>query len=137
MQLARQVDWVANWCVKAGRLLRLRSMNRLPEALRRTALEICKVVNDCVRQAQQCIDLLTDKRVEEALDAADRVERLEEQTDDLYRRLRALVGEISGPQLTMGQMVLLAEFMDAIENIADKCEDVSDQARVIAVTVST
>jgi len=51
--------------------------------------------------------------------------------------LRALVGEISGPQLTMGQMVLLAEFMDAIENIADKCEDVSDQARVIAVTVST
>jgi predicted phosphate transport protein (TIGR00153 family) len=136
-RLARQVDWVADWCLEAARLARLFPMNRLSEGLRLTALDMCKVVKDCVLGVRQCIDLLTDKKVEEALDAADRVERLEEEVDDLYRKGRGLLSEISGPEFTMGQVVLLAEFMDAIENIADRCEDVSDQARVIAVSVGT
>jgi predicted phosphate transport protein (TIGR00153 family) len=137
MRLARQIDWVADWCLEAGRLARICSMARVPEALRATAVEMCKVVKDCIFEVQQCIDLLTDKKVQEALDAADKVERLEEEVDDLYRKARALLSEISGPELTAGQVVLLAELLDAVENIADRCEDVCDQARVIAVSVST
>lgn len=137
MRLEREVDWVADWCLEAGRLVRQSPMNKLPEGLRLTTLDMCKVVKDCVSNVQQCIDLLTDKRVEEALDAADRVERLEEEVDDLYRKARALLSEISVPEFTVGQVVLLAEFMNAIENIADRCEGVCDQARVIAVSVST
>jgi predicted phosphate transport protein (TIGR00153 family) len=135
MRLARQVDWVADWCLEAGRVARLCPMNKLPKELRATSLEMCKVVRDCVSEAQRCIDLLTDKKVDEALDAADRVERLEEEVDDLYRKGRGLLSEISGPEFTVGQVILLAQFMDAIENIADRCEDVVDQARVIAVSV--
>jgi predicted phosphate transport protein (TIGR00153 family) len=137
MRLARQVDWVADWCLEAGRLARLSPMNKLPESVRTTLLDMCKVVRDCVREVQQCIDLLTDKKVQDALDAADKVERLEEETDDLYRKARGLLSEISGPEFTVGQVILLAQFMDAIENIADRCEDVCDQARVIAVSVGT
>ena len=135
MRLARQVDWVADWCLEAGRLVRLSPMDKLPESLRTTLLGMCKVVRDCVTEAQQCIDLLTDKKVQDALDAADKVERLEEETDDLYRKARGLLSEISGPEFTVGQVILLAQFLDAIENIADRCEDVCDQARVIAVSV--
>jgi len=137
MRLARQIDWVADWCLEAARLARICAMSKVPEALRGTALEMCKVVRDCVFEAQQCIHLLTDKKVQEALDAADKVERLEEEVDDLYRKARGLLSEISGPELTAGQVVLLAEFLDALENIADRYEDVCDQARVIAVSVST
>ena len=137
MRLARQIDWVADWCLEAGRLVRQSPLSKLPEDLRRTALEMCKVVKDCVGGVQQCIDLLTDKKVQEALDSADRVERLEEEVDDLYRRARGLLSEISGPELTVGQVILLAEVLDAVENIADRCEDVCDQARVIAVSVGT
>jgi len=137
MRLARQIDWVADWCLEGGRLVRQSPLSKLPEDLRRTALDMCKVVKDCVGGVQQCIDLLTDKKVQEALDSADRVERLEEEVDDLYRRARGLLSEISGPELTVGQVILLAEFLDAVENIADRCEDVCDQARVIAVSVGT
>jgi predicted phosphate transport protein (TIGR00153 family) len=137
MRLARQIDWVADWCLEAGRLARQSPLNKLSEGLRQTALEMCKVVKDCVSGVQQCIDLLTDKKVQEALDSADKVERLEEEMDDLYRKARGLLSEISGPDLTVGQVVLVAEFMDAIENIADRCEDACDQARVIAVSVGT
>jgi predicted phosphate transport protein (TIGR00153 family) len=137
MRLARQIDWVADWCLEAGRLVRQSPLNKLPDELRTTALDMCKVVKDCVGGVQQCIDLLTDKKVQEALDSADRVERLEEDVDDLYRKARGLLSEISGPELTVGQVILLAEFLDAVENIADRCEDVCDQARVIAVSVGT
>jgi len=137
MRLARQIDDVADWCLEAGRIARQSPLNKLPEDLRQTALEMCKVIKDCVSSVQQCIDLLTDKKVQEALDSADKVERLEEEVDDLYRKARGLLSEISGPELTVGQVVLIAEFMDAIENIADRCEDVCDQARVIAVSVGT
>lgn len=137
MRLARQVDYVADWCLEAGRLVRLSPMDRLPEDLRVTLLETCKVVRDCVSDVQQCIDLLTDKKVQEALDAADKVERLEEEADDLYRKGRALLSKISGPELTVGQIILVAELMDAVESVADRCEDVCDQARVIAVSVSS
>lgn len=137
MRLVRQIDWVADWCLEAGRLVRIFPMSKLPEPMRVTSLDTCKVIKDCVTEVQNCIDLLTDKKVEEALNAADRVERLEEEADDLYRKSRGLLSEISGPQFTVGQVVLLGELMDAIENIADRCEDVCDQARVIAVSVST
>ena len=137
MRLARQIDWVADWCLEAGRLVRQSPLHKLPDELRTTALDMCKVVKDCVGGVQQCIDLLTDKKVQEALDSADRVERLEEDVDDLYRKARGLLSEISGPELTVGQVILLAEFLDAVENIADRCEDVCDQARVIAVSVGT
>jgi len=136
MRLARQVDWVADWCLEAGRLVRQSPMSKLPEGIRKTALGMCKVVKDCVSDAQQCIDLLTDKKVEEALDAADKVERLEEETDDLYRNARGQLSELTSDQFTVGQVILLAEFMDAVENIADRCEDVCDQARVIAVSIN-
>jgi len=137
MRLERQIDWVADWCLEAGRLARLFPMNKVPQELRANTLDTCKVIRDCVLEVQRSIDLLTDKKVEEALDAADKVERLEEEADGLYRKGRGLLSEISGQEFTVGQVVLLAEFLDAIENIADRCEDTCDQARVIAVSVGT
>ena len=137
MRLARQIDYVADLCLEAGRIVRQSPLNRLSDELRQTALDMCKVIKECVVNVQQCIDLLTDKKVQEARDAADKVERLEEDVDDLYRKGRGLLSEISGPELTVGQIILLADFMAAIENIADRCEDVCDQARVIAVSVGT
>ena len=137
MRLARQIDYVADLCLEAGRIVRQSPLNRLSDEIRQNALDMCKVIKECVVNVQQCIDLLTDKKVQEALDAADKVERLEEDVDDLYRKGRGLLSEISGPELTVGQIILLADFMAAIENIADRCEDVCDQARVIAVSVGT
>jgi predicted phosphate transport protein (TIGR00153 family) len=137
MRLERQIDWVADLCLEAGRIVRQSPLNKLSDEFRQTTFDMCKVIKECVMNVQQCIDLLMDKKVEEALDAADKVERLEEEVDDLYRKGRGLLSEISGPELTVGQIILLAEFLAAIENVADRCEDVCDQARVIAVSVGT
>jgi len=65
------------------------------------------------------------------------VENATEEVDDLYPKAMALLGNISVPEFTAGQVVLTAESMDAIDNVAGKCQDVCDQARAIAVSFAT
>jgi hypothetical protein len=43
--------------------------------------------------------------------------------------------EIDIPDMTRGAMILLNEFMDAVETVADWCENSADVARAIAIRV--
>jgi len=137
MRLTRQVDWVADWCLEAGRLVSQFPIEQMSEEIGPTTLEMCKAVRDCVSETQRCVDLLTAKKVQEAFEAANSVESLEEKVDDLYRKTRDHLSKLSAPEYTVGSVILLAKFFGAIENIADACENVCDQARVIAVSVGT
>ncbi len=67
----------------------------------------------------------------EALQAADLVERLEEKVDDLHEKARALLAREDLPHA--GVVVLISQLLDALEMIADACEDACDQVRIIMV----
>jgi uncharacterized protein Yka (UPF0111/DUF47 family) len=68
---------------------------------------------------------------EEALQAADAVEREEEKVDDIHEKARKLLGKEDLPRA--GIAVLVSQLFEAMEMIADSCEDVCDQVRVIMV----
>jgi uncharacterized protein Yka (UPF0111/DUF47 family) len=68
---------------------------------------------------------------EEALQAADEVEREEEKVDDLHEKVRKLLGKEDFPRA--GIAILASQLLEAIEMIADACEDACDQVRVIMV----
>jgi uncharacterized protein Yka (UPF0111/DUF47 family) len=68
---------------------------------------------------------------EEALQAADAVEREEEKVDDIHEKTRILLGKEDLPRA--GVAVLIGQLFEAIEMIADSCEDACDQVRVIKV----
>jgi uncharacterized protein Yka (UPF0111/DUF47 family) len=70
-------------------------------------------------------------KTEEALQAADAVEREEEKVDDVHEKARILIGKEDLPRA--GVAVLASELFEAIEMIADSCEDACDQVRVIIV----
>jgi uncharacterized protein Yka (UPF0111/DUF47 family) len=70
-------------------------------------------------------------KTEEALQAADAVEREEEKVDDMHEKARILIGKEDLPRA--GVAVLASELFEAIEMIADSCEDACDQVRVIIV----
>ena len=63
--------------------------------------------------------------------AADEVERPEERVDDLYEGARALIGKDA--TMGVGVAILMGQLLDAIEMVADWCEDTCDQVRVIVV----
>ena len=67
----------------------------------------------------------------EALQAADDVEREEEKVDDLHEKARKLLVEEDLPKA--GIVLLISQLFDALEMIADACEDACDQVRIIMV----
>jgi uncharacterized protein Yka (UPF0111/DUF47 family) len=59
------------------------------------------------------------------------VEREEEKVDDIHEKARTLIGKEDLPKA--GVAVLVSQLFEAIEMIADACEDTCDQVRVIMI----
>jgi predicted phosphate transport protein (TIGR00153 family) len=130
MDLVKRVDMVADWNREATRVLGAIPMEQVPASIKDALIEMVKSVKECVVSAQKCVNKMMTKS-EEALQAADTVEREEEKVDDLYEKARILIGKEDLPRA--GVAVLISQLFDAIEQIADSCEDVSDEVRIIMV----
>jgi len=132
MELVRAVDWVADWAREAGRILVIIPFERLPEELRTSIENMCRENYSCVRVLAKCIRSLSGNP-RRALELADQVELLEEDVDELYAESRRIMAGIEDMGMTRGASILLNEFMDAVEMVADWCENTVDIARAIAI----
>lgn len=130
MELVKRVDMVADWSRESTRVLTAISMEQVPTALKDVFMEMVRNVKDCAISLQECVNKMMTKS-EEALQAADTVERKEEKVDDVHEKARILLGKEDLP--TAGVAVLVSQLFEALEMIADSCEDACDQVRVIMV----
>jgi predicted phosphate transport protein (TIGR00153 family) len=132
MELVRAVDWIADWSKEAGRILSKVPFEKTTEEIRIATINMVKANVDCVKVLKQSIDSLpTDTK--KALSLADEVEMLEETIDDLYGEVRYHFANQEFPDFSTGALILLNEFFDAVETIADWCENTADIVRAIAV----
>jgi len=136
MRLARAIDSVIDWVNETGRILVEFHLETMPEEIRNITLDMINVVKSCVVKLDDCIDKLINKKPQETLDAANEVEILEEETDRVYRRARGAIGLLNGGKVPIGQAILVSQFMDALENVSDRCENTMDEVRVIVVTMT-
>jgi predicted phosphate transport protein (TIGR00153 family) len=130
MNLIKRVDMVADWSRESTRVLGAIPINQMPRTLQKASIEMLERVKKCTLLLQRCVNTMM-KKPEEALKAADNVERLEEQVDDFYGKARILLGKEEIQKA--GVAVLISQLFEAIEMIADSCEDACDQVRVIMV----
>jgi len=130
MHLMKRVDMVADWCRESTRILNATPMQDVPETLKKAAVQMVEGVRECATALRKSINSMAEKP-EEALKAADEVERLEEKVDDIFENSRRLLAKEEG--LKVGVAILMNELFEAIEMAADACEDACDQARVIVV----
>jgi hypothetical protein len=130
MDLVKRVDMIADWSRESTRVLGAIPMKHVPDSIKSEFMEMVKSVKECAVSVQKCVDKMMTKP-EEALQAADAVEREEEKVDDLHEKARILLGKEEWPRA--GIAVLVSQLFEAIEMIADSCEDVCDQVRVIMV----
>lgn len=130
MGLVKKVDIVADWSRESTRILGATPMQHVPKPIKTELLEMVRSVKECARSLQKCVNKMMTKP-EEALQAADIVEREEEKTDDIHERARILIGNEDIPKA--GVAVLISQLFEAIEMIADSCEDACDQVRIIMV----
>jgi predicted phosphate transport protein (TIGR00153 family) len=130
MGLVKKVDMVADWSRESTRILGATPMQHVPKPIKTELLEMVRSAKECALSLQKCVNKMMTKP-EEALQAADIVEREEEKTDDIHERARILIGNEDIPKA--GVAVLISQLFEAIEMIADSCEDACDQVRIIMV----
>jgi predicted phosphate transport protein (TIGR00153 family) len=130
MDLVKRVDMIADWSRESTRVLGAIPMEHVSNPIKDEFIEMVKSVKECAVSVQKCVNKMM-TRPEEALQAADAVEREEEEVDDLHEKARILLGKEDLPRA--GIAVLVSQLFEAIEMIADSCEDVCDQVRIIIV----
>jgi len=130
MSLVKKVDMVADWSRESTRILVAIPMEHVPLSIKDESLVMVGSVKACVASLQRCVNKMMTKP-EDALRAADDVEREEEKVDDIHEEARILVGKEDIPRA--GVAVLVSQLFEAMEMIADSCEDVCDQVRVIMI----
>lgn len=130
MDLVKRVDMVADWSRESTRVLGAIPMEHVPRSIKDEFVEMVKSVKECVASLQKCVNKMMTKP-EEALKAADDVEREEEKVDDIHEKARTLIGKEDLPKA--GVAILVSQLFEAIEMIADACEDTCDQVRVIMI----
>ncbi|NWF86485.1 DUF47 family protein [Candidatus Bathyarchaeota archaeon] len=130
MHLVKRVDMVADWSRESTRILGALPMEQVPKTIREEFAEIVKNVKQCAISLQKCVNKIITSP-DEALQAADAVEREEEKVDDIHEKARTLLGKENVPRA--GIAVLISQLFEAMEMIADSCEDTCDQVRVIMV----
>jgi len=130
MDLVKRVDMVADWSRESTRILGAIPMEHVPNPIKDEFIEMVKSVKECAVSLQGCVNRMMTKP-EEALQAADVVEREEEKVDGIHEKARRFLGKEELPKA--GIAVLVSQLFEAIEMIADACEDACDQVRVIMV----
>jgi predicted phosphate transport protein (TIGR00153 family) len=133
MRLTRQLDWIADWSHEAGRILVMFDLSKMPKQIQDISVEMCSTTSECTKRVADMVQKLMDGKLDDSLKAADEVEQLEEKVDDLYQKARGLLKDIETDGTHVGSVILLSQFLEAIENTSDHCEDTCDQARVMAI----
>ena len=134
MHLIKRMDMIADWSREATRILEAIPLADVPKEVLEECLKMARGAKECAYAVRRAIDRMLEKP-EEALREADRVERLEEHVDALYKEARSVFANLKPGCPSVPIMILLRDLMDAIENVADWCENTCDQIRVICVVL--
>lgn len=130
MDLMKRIDMVADWSRESTRILNVLPMQKVPAALQESFLKMMEGSKTCAFALRKCVSKMIEKP-SEALNAADEVERQEEKVDEIHENVRRLL--VAETKLEVGVAILANELLEALETIADWCEDSCDQVRVIIV----
>ncbi len=130
MHLIKRIDMVADWSRESTRILSIIPSRDVPENLKKVMVDMMKGTKECAVALRKCVGRMIEKP-NEALKAADEVERLEEEVDARYERARKQLAKET--EMKVGAAIMLNQLLDAIETVADWCENSCDQVRIIIV----
>ncbi len=131
MRLILVADDIAAYLKAASRRATMIDPDKLDAAIKEYAVKMSEEVAKAASLLKNAIEgLVSNPR--NSLKLADNVERIEEQVDDLRDDALREVMKFCD-KATVSACIIGKEIIDSLENSSDRCEDVADVVRSIAV----
>ena len=124
---------MADYAHGVGRILNFLSLSKFDEELQNEIREMRDKVNECAINLDKVFRCISENRLKEALEYADKVERLEEEVDTLHMETRITLMKDKYANMDCRLITFIVDFLEALEDTSDRCEDTCDQARVVIV----
>ncbi|RLI32817.1 hypothetical protein DRO51_00905 [Candidatus Bathyarchaeota archaeon] len=134
IRLIMTVDDIAAYAKASSRKLEFIDPSTLTESLRETLRVFADNLLKISEEVKIAFKALTENP-KQAIEASQRVESLEERIDDF--RVEFVIPEFLSwckNSNDVGVALILKEILDGMENLADRCEDVADVIRSIALS---
>ncbi|MEM1622889.1 MAG: DUF47 family protein [Sulfolobales archaeon] len=131
VRLVLTMDDVAAYAKAWSRRAILYLPDRLPQNIGNAFVTMASKVHEAVKYIKQAVEILSENP-RGTLDLANKVESLEEEVDDIRHEVFREILRFCDSSKS-SKCMLTKEIMDSIENAADRCEDVADVLRSIAL----
>ncbi|MEM1682308.1 MAG: DUF47 family protein [Sulfolobales archaeon] len=131
VRLILTMDDVAAYAKAWSRRAMLYLPDRLPQNIGNALVTMASRVHEAVKYIKQAVEMLPENP-RGTLELANKVESLEEEVDDIRHEVFREVLKFCDSSRS-SKCMLTKEIMDSIENAADRCEDVADVLRSIAL----
>jgi len=131
-RVIRRADFIADWALEAVRILEIVSREESPPEEFREMVR--KMVEHVVKEAEKTNNSIKNVYSEafETLELCDQVEGLEEEVDRIYQEARITALKLFKNYSTP-LVVFWCDLLEAIEMVADICEDTCDNIRELVV----
>jgi predicted phosphate transport protein (TIGR00153 family) len=128
MRLAKETDSINDWMYTASK--NLAAIGKLRDSEKKLLEGMCRNCKDAIAKLHECMNSITSGDKERAMELAHKVERVEEAVDDQYYESKKVLLRENRPG---AEAILMYALFQSVENIADACENTSDQIRLILV----
>ena len=136
-RLIRRLDLIAESAKEAARYLTIIPYLEIPNEIRNVIEELSKLSMTSIDLVIDGLEALIEGDRTRAIDYANRVEEVEEMADNAIvngRKLLVMYGE----RLTNAALVIMVkDFLEALENITDYAEDAGDYIRTLALRMES
>jgi predicted phosphate transport protein (TIGR00153 family) len=131
MHIVKRMDDVANNANAAVRRMAVLNVGEFPDELKDLILKMMSHSLECSDMLKECIEKLGID-ASEILRLTDRIGHIEHEVDLLNSKVKSFLIQSN---LTMNpfEAIVVHEFIERIENIADACEDTADIVKLMAL----
>ncbi|RLE74343.1 MAG: hypothetical protein DRJ56_07705 [Thermoprotei archaeon] len=134
LRTVREADWIADWAHEACRIAAVLMRHEVPDSVKAHCRAMAEVALQAASRVRSALEAVFESP-RYVVEVSDEVERLEEEVDRLYEEARRDFITASS-ELPPGVAIMVAFLLDAVENVADRCEDTCDRLREVAVRTS-
>jgi predicted phosphate transport protein (TIGR00153 family) len=129
--LVEHLDIMADYVKDSARCLKILMTTRIPKEVLDSCLRISNALVECASALQNSIEMLG-VDTSQAQELTNKVDIMEDHIDDEYLKAKILSIKYT-KEIDCATLLILRDFTEFMERIADMCADTADHIRVLAI----